>query len=763
MLDDDDEPAQSSLRSRDRRFTPRRSGASRWRWLAWGCGLAVLASGVYLTVLVVTTPSVDELREASTARASVIVSSDGEVIGRFALAYQAPVALKDVAPVVVQALIATEDHRFYAHHGLDYTRILGSAWKTVRGDVQGASTLTQQLARNLFPQEIGSGRNLNRKLREAITAIRLEHNSNKQEILETYLNSAPFLYNVRGFEMAARTYFDTSAAELDTVQAATLVGMLKGSHRYNPVRHPERARDRRNVVLGQMLKHGVLDQTQYEQFSAQPLALHFKRPEEGDIGQARHFVEHIRERIVDWADAHDVDLDRDGLVIHTTLDSRLQRLAQQAVATQVAQLQVLAGREWSEPRLGSSRLNQPPARNPFAELWRKHPEWLADMARESPQFAEARKQGASEAQALAQVLADTDVMNRLREDKTRLSAGLVVLDPASGEVRAWVGSPDFGHDQYDHVAQARRQPGSTFKPFVYGAAIAKGLSTERSYLDDAVEIPLGGGKVWRPTDMGGPSGAAMTLREGLVQSKNTITAQVMQEVGPQAVARFARWAGVRASPLDPVPSLALGTSPVTLLEMGTAYATLASMGNYRPPVVLTHLDDRHGKTLVRFDEGPAPEQVIDRTVAEKLVDVMRDVIQRGTGAGLRSEFGVKGDWAGKTGTTQNNSDGWFIAINPGLVAAAWVGFNDQRVTIRSNYWGQGAHNALRIVGDFLRQGQRSKLLALDEMFPVVIRDKPPEPEPVEGTVPAEGDSSEGGGPVIPVLPMSDRSSSYNGG
>ena len=765
-MPDHDEPAPSHPRSQAR---GRPSRLQRWRWVVWGAGLAVLASATYLTVLVVTTPDVNELRQASTARPSVIVSSDGEVIGRFAAAYQAPVSLQDVAPVVLQALIATEDHRFYQHGGLDYTRIAGSAWKTMQGDVQGASTLTQQLARNLFPQEIGSGRNLNRKLREAITAVRLERNSSKQDILESYLNSAPFLYNVRGFEMAARTYFNTSASELDTVQAATLVGMLKGSHRYNPVRHPERARDRRNVVLGQMLKHGVLERSQYERYIAQPLALQFKRPEDGDIGQARHFVEHIRERIVDWADAHDVDLDRDGLVIHTTLDSRLQRLAQQAVATQVAQLQVLAGREWSEARIGSSRLNQPPARNPFAELWRQHPEWLADMARDTPEHAAALKQGATEAQALAQVLADTALMARLKEDKTRLSAGLVVMDPATGAVRAWVGSPDFGHDQYDHVAQARRQPGSTFKPFVYGAAIAKGLSTERPYLDDAVEIPLGGGQVWRPTDMGGPSGAAMTLREGLVQSKNTITAQVMQEVGPQAVARFARWAGVRASPLDAVPSLALGTSPVTLLEMSTAYATLASLGSYRPPVVLTHLADRKGKTLVRFDEAAAPEQSIDRTVAEKLVDVMRDVIQRGTGAGLRSEFGVKGDWAGKTGTTQNNSDGWFIAINPGLVAGAWVGFNDQRITIRSSYWGQGAHNALRIVGDFLRQGQRSKLLALEEMFPVVIRDKPPEPEPSESGAPEAGSETEGGSlpmgtaPVVPVLPMSDRSSSYNGG
>jgi penicillin-binding protein 1A len=733
-----------------------------------GVALAGLAAAGYLGVLVLTTPGVEELRQASTARASVILSADGEVIGRFAASYQAPVGLSEVAPVVVQALIATEDHRYYDHSGIDLWRIGGSAWKTLTGDVQGASTLTQQLARNLFPLEIGSQRTLNRKLREAITAIRLEHNSSKQEILEAYLNAAPFLYNVRGFEMAARTYFDTSAAELDASQAATLVGMLKGSHRYNPVRHPERARERRNVVLGQMHKHGVIDLATRDRLRAEPLTLSFKRPEDGDIGHARHVVEHVRERIVDWADANDVDLDRDGLVIHTTLDSRLQRLAQQAVARQVALLQAVADREWSEARLRGARLNQTPVAQPFAHFWRERPAWDAEMARETPEFRSALASTGSASQALGQVLADPALMARLRADKTRLTAGMVVLDPATGEVRAWVGSPHFEHDQYDHVAQARRQPGSTFKPFVYGAAIAKGLSTERQYLDGAVEIALPGGQVWRPTDMGGPSGAMMSLREGLVLSKNTITAQVMRDVGPDAVARFARWAGVRASPLDPVPSLALGTSPVSLLEMATAYATLASLGTYRPPIVLSHLSDRRGKVLVRFEASSAAEQVIDRQVAERLVDVMRDVVQRGTGTGLRREFGVRGDWAGKTGTTQNNADGWFIAINPALVAGAWVGFNDQRVTMRSNHWGQGAHTALRLVGDFLRQAQRNKLIDSDQLFPIVM--PPPPPPEAESADPyrERGVELDAFGfpmraPVVPVLPMSDREDLHHGG
>ena len=411
---DDDDDDESHAAASARVSTRRR----RRRWLVTvvvGAALCSIGAATYLGVLIVTTPGVDELRQASTARPSVILSADGEVIGRFARAYQAPVALSEVAPAVVQALIATEDHRFYQHHGIDPARIVASAWRTVQGDLQGASTLTQQLARNLFPEAIGSSRNLNRKLREAITALRLEQHSSKQEILEAYLNSAPFLYNVRGFEMAARTYFGRSASELDVAQAATLVGMLKGSHRYNPVRHPERARERRNVVLAQMLRRGVLGREAYDELRARPLALNFSRPEDGDIGQARHFVEHIRERLVEWADVHDHDLDRDGLVIQTTLDSQLQRLAQQAVVQQVAQLQQIAGREWSEPRLQPARLNQAPVKQPFAQFWRANPALLSEIVRGSPEYRSALVASGDPARAQAQVLADPVVMARLAE------------------------------------------------------------------------------------------------------------------------------------------------------------------------------------------------------------------------------------------------------------------------------------------------------------------------------------------------------------
>ena len=715
----------------------RASGGGSRRLKQVGKWFALIGAGtvgvvaIYLGVLVYTTPQVAELQRAQAVRPSVILSSDGEVIGRFAVAYQAPVTLKEVSPDLVNALIATEDHRFYEHGGLDPMRLVASAWNSLRGDLQGGSTLTQQLARNLFPVEIGNERSLNRKLREAITALRLERNSSKNQILESYLNSAPFLYNVRGIEMASRTYFDKPAARLDTAQCATLVGMLKGSQRYNPVRNPERARERRNLVMAQMVRRGTLEQARYERLRAQPLVLSFKRPEDGDIGQARHFVARLREQLVEWADENDVDLDSDGLVIRTTLDAKLQRLAQEAVVQQVSLLQRIAGEEWSEARLRTARIRAPGAvvaaakaevAAPFAWFWKQRPEMLRELARETPEFRLARKSGQTDTQAVDAVLGDAEAMARARDDKTRLSAGFVAIDPASGAVRAWVGSPDFAREQFDHVAQAKRQPGSTFKPFVYGAALQRGMSTERQYLDGAIDIALADGGVWQPTDGGGPSGEMMTMREGLVQSKNTITAQVMQEVGAEAVAGFARAAGVRESKLDPVPSLALGTSPVSLLELGNAYATLATLGERRAPLLITQIADRNGKVLARFES--APERVLDQALVEKLVDVMRGVVQSGTGAGLRSEWGVKGDLAGKTGTTQNNTDGWFMLIGPKLVVGAWVGFNDPRVAIRSNHWGQGGHNALRLVGAFMQQGQKARLIDTKASFPQVARDTP---------------------------------------
>jgi penicillin-binding protein 1A len=296
---------------------------------------------------------------------------------------------------------------------------------------------------------------------------------------------------------------------------------------------------------------------------------------------------------------------------------------------------------------------------------------------------------------------------------------------------AWVGSRHFADDQFDHVAQARRQPGSTFKPFVYGAAFEAGAKPYEGFMDQAVEIPLGNGAFWRPTDGGGPSNEMMTLRQGLMYSKNTITAQVMQVVGPAHVAKLAKSMGVRQSKLEEVPSLALGTSPVTLKEMVSAYSTIANDGRYIEPILITRVEDRNGKVLEEFQPKLA-ETAMPASVAETLLDVMRGVIDQGTGAGIRSRYGIRADVAGKTGTTQDNTDGWFILMHPQLVAGAWAGFNDNRVTM-GNSWGPGAQSALPMVGEFFQQAIKGKVIDPQVRFPVPEGSSVIDPSIAQGT------------------------------
>ena len=300
---------------------------------------------------------------------------------------------------------------------------------------------------------------------------------------------------------------------------------------------------------------------------------------------------------------------------------------------------------------------------------------------------------------MAQLKSNSEFMAKLRADKTRLQAGFVAIDPASGHIKAWVGSRDFKTDQFDHVAQARRQPGSTFKAFVYGAALEQGMSPDKRFTDRAVEIPLPDGTVWRPSDLSEPTGRRMTVREGLIYSKNTITAQVMQEVGARKTAELARSMGVNRSKLDEVPALALGTSPVTPLEMVSAYSTIAALGEYRQPIFITRITDKNGNVLARFENQS--KRVLSPQTVENLVNMLRGAVDQGTGQAVRTGFGLRADVAGKTGTTQKNTDGWFILMHRRLVAGSWVGFNDARITMRSNYWGEGGHNALLLVGDFL--------------------------------------------------------------
>jgi len=701
------------------------------RYALWTAGVALLlaaAGSVALAAWVARiapgTPDVAALLQVRKARPSILLSADGTRLAKFSDGLQQRVRLEQVSTYVIQALIATEDHRFYEHNGIDIERTLAAVLHTAGGDTQGGSTITQQLVRNLFPEEIGHARTVERKLAEMITALRIEKVYSKDQILETYLNTVPFLYNVTGIEMAARTYFDKPASELGILESATLVGMLKGTSYYNPILNPERARERRNVVLAQMVKYGMLAEADYRRLRQQPLRVTLHRQPD-PLGSAPHFAAYVRRQMLDWAQRHGYNLYTDGLVIESTLDDHLQQAAEKAVATQSRVLQEIADVEWgrSSVRLASTTPDIYASLHkkvkPFSYFWEAHDDLLDDFIRDTPRYRKAVAGGASESAALARLKADETFMDQLRSSKTRLEAGFVAIDPDTGAIKAWVGSRDFERDQFDHVAQAERQPGSTFKPIVYGAALEQGLRPDRLYTDGPVEIPLADGSTWRPTDMSGATGEPMSMREGLIFSKNTITAQVMQDAGVASVVKLAHAVGVNQSRLDPVPSLALGTSPVTLLEMVSAYSTIADLGKYRKPICISRIRDRNGKVLAEFDGGDGGEakRAMSRDTAIELIDMLRGVVRRGTGVTVKNRFGIVADIAGKTGTTQNNTDGWFILMHPDLVAGAWVGFNDPRVAMRSDYWGQGGHNAVLLVGDFYRDVLKAKLIDVKAKFP----------------------------------------------
>ncbi|MDB5772666.1 MAG: Penicillin-binding protein, partial [Burkholderia sp.] len=653
-------------------------------------GVALLL--VYAVILIPLTPGIPDLRKAKAEHPSILISADGKRLTAFKPLNREWVELNRISPHVINALIATEDHRFYEHHGVDIRRTVSSIGHTLLGDPQGGSTLTQQLARNLYPAEIGRQRTITRKLKELITALKIEYAFSKKEILVTYLNTMPFLYNAYGIEMGARTYFDKPASKLTVLESATLVGMLKGTSFYNPVLRPERAVKRRNVVLSQMVKRNVLSQANFDKLKNQPMRLDFERQPQ-PLGPAPHFAEHVRKWLIDWAERHDYNIYSDGLVIRTTIDTRMQALANQAVDRQMDALQSVADVEWglpSERLLSTSTGAYADMRRrvqPFSYFWSSRGNLVDAFIRESTAHRTLVDAGVSSKDAVAELKGDTEFIARLRTEKTRLQASFVAMDPTTGHVKAWVGSRNFRTDQFDHVAQARRQPGSTFKPFVYGAALEAGMSPDKRFTDAAVEIPMSDGTVWRPTDVSAPTGRQMTAREGLIYSKNTIAAQVMQQVGPQKVVALARKMGVNQSELAAVPSLALGVSQVTSLEMASAYSTIAASGQYRKPVLVTSITDKDGNVLEQF--APDSERALSNRTAQDLIDMMRGAVNQGTGQAVRTRFGIQADVAGKTGTTQNNTDGWFILMHPRLVSASWVGFNDARVTMRSNHWGQG--------------------------------------------------------------------------
>lgn len=679
---------------------PRRSSKQvAWRLFKGTLVTACLAGLIFLGWFATYVSSVNEnlpalpARPAATlAEASLILASDGSELGTLFGERRTWVALDDISPIVLEALIATEDHRFFEHQGVDWVRMAGAMWSTVWGDPEGASTIPMQLARNYYP-ELQRQELLDRKMNEILLARRISREMSKDQVLEWYINTVPFGHNSFGIEAAAERFFSRSSSELELHQAALLVGILKGTTRYNPIHNPDMSRNRRDVVIERMATLGVISATEARAAKQRGLELepHYYDPADSP---APYFLDFVRKEAEAWARRAGFNLKSDGLIVHTSLRPDMQHLAEEAVAEQTAVLQRMLVQEFGAP--GSVRNER---------YWRSQRAVEEDLVRRTDVYRTLRASGSSDYDALLAVRSDGALVRELREQATQLQASLVVMEPGTGQVLAWVGGHDYKQDQFDKVSSARRQPGSIFKPILYARAIEDGYSPYYLVEDEIrTFITNTRGERWTPTNSGGgASGRLVTLEQGLAWSKNTVSAHLINEIGPQDVIELAREMGVM-SPMMPVPSLALGTSETTLLEMVNAYATLADYGVRRNVTAITSITDKEGNIIATFPSEP--DRVLSEQTSYTMINMLRKAVDQGTGGWLRSRFGVKGDIAGKTGTTQHNADGWFVAMHPDVVVGAWVGFNDQRVTFTSDYWGQGGHNALLLVGDFLKNGQR---------------------------------------------------------
>ena len=655
-------------------------------------------------------PSMQTIKNTRPAQASEIYSADGVMIGKFFSENRTPVKYEEVNPVFWDALIDTEDERFYSHNGVDVPAFFAAAKDyLVHHDARGASTLTQQLAKNLFRvrTEYSTGllgkvpglKILIMKSKEWVTAMKLEWHFSKEEILTMYANTVDFGSNAYGIKTACKTYFGITPKELKPEQAAVLVGMLKATTTYNPRLNPENSMRRRNVVLGNMVGHGHLSQALYDSISREPIVLDYSKENVYD-GPATYFRSAMQDNIQEWCHAHGIDPYTDGLKIYTTLDTRMQQYAEDAVRQQMKEIQESFNQHWA----GMSPWQD--------ERYREIPQFIENIARRLPSYKRLEAQYPDQPDSVwhylntphevelfsydGKVKAQMSTMDSLRYITRFMHCGFVAMEPHTGYVRAWVGDIDFDTWKYDKVT-AQRQPGSTFKLFVYTEAMNQGMTPCKPYVDTYYRI----GGNWVPHNANGSvSGASMTLRSAFAQSVNTIAARLGQDVGIDHVAHTAHAMGIK-SKLEEVPSLALGASDVNLLELVNAYSTVANDGFVREPVFVTRILDRDGNEVYK-----APDEQHEAIPYRSAFFMQRMLMGglNGTSWSLRQYIGehTDTDFGGKTGTSNNHSDAWFVGVSPRLVCGAWVGGEYRAIHFRTGQLGQGSKTALPVCGRFLK-------------------------------------------------------------
>ncbi len=666
-------------------------------------------------------PTKKEILLPSLNVSSELFTADSVLIGRYYKQDRDPVPFDSISPNIINALVATEDVRFYKHHGVDFIGLFGGVVSTVSGSDRGASTITQQLAKNLYRTRYKDSQGflgkipglglLVTKYKEWMTAFKLESKYSKEEIITMYLNTVSFSNNAYGIKSASVRYFDKLPSEVTVNEAAVLIGMLKGTTLYNPIRNPKNALQRRNVVLRQMEKEGFLKTAQVEQFAKDSLNLNLNNQEVRNSNDSylRTAVEKWLEK---WAEENEIDIYTSGLKIYTTIDSRMQKIAEESVASKMKELQRRLDNVWG---------NEEPWRDKEGNVI---PNFLEDQAKKLPVFAYLKEKLQDEAKVFEELNKKKDMqvftwdgmeavnystMDSLKHYIAMLNTGMMSMNPYSGEIKVWVGGINHDYYKFDHVNQAKRQPGSTFKPFAYVTALEAGKTPCDKYTDKPVKIEFVNNKgldeVWEPKNADWTfSYSELSLRHALARSLNSVTAQVTQDVGWDNVVKMAHTCGID-SKLESVPSVGLGSNEVSVFEMVRAYSTFMNAGKKTEPILVKRIEDKDGRVLAEFSSEQ--KQVISPENAWLMGYMLRGTIEESGGTSQAlwewDLFGNDNEIGGKTGTSSDYVDGWYMGVTKDLVTGVWVGCDEQSIHFKSSATGEGSKTALPIFAVYMEE------------------------------------------------------------
>lgn len=708
----------------------------KWLWIAFAAGLIAVVIFIYSVSvnafgLFGELPGLKSLENPKSDLSSVLYFADNKEMGKYFRFNRSQVEFDELSPNLVNALVATEDIRFEDHSGIDLMGLGRVFFKSILmfdKSSGGGSTITQQLAKILFRtrSDLSNG-SLNEipvlglviaKTKEWIVAVKLEQSYTKEEIIAMYLNTFDFGSNSYGIKTAAKTFFNTTPDRLTISESAMLVGLCKNPNLYSPVYNPDNAFFRRNTVLSQMNKYDYIDDLAYDSLKQKPIALEYDVESHID-GPATYFRSVVVWDLLKWCKENGYDLYEDGLKIYTTIDSRLQEYAEQAVKQHMKYQQKLFDDHWE-------------GKNPWRDQeGRELENFIENEAKRTQAYKKLKKKYGDDQEAIfaelekphkmrvfswnGEIDTTLSTMDSIRYFKKFLHTGFMAMNPHNGHIKAWVGGINYKYFKYDHVKQGRRQPGSTFKPIVYAAAIDNGYSPCYQIQDVPVtfEVP-GNPPTWTPTNANGKySGDTLTLREAMAESLNSGTAYVMRKIGPQTVVNYAQRLGIQ-SPLAAVPSLCLGTSDVSIYELIGAYSTFVNEGFYTKPFYIQRIEDKNGNVLKQF--VPKTGEALSSQTAYAMLHMLRGTTElpNGTALGLSKEVRMENQVGAKTGTTQNFSDGWFVGVTKDLVGGAWVGGDDRSIHFRNIALGQGARMAMPIWDLFMQKVYEDETLGIEK-------------------------------------------------